>query len=188
MKSGLRNVAQWSLFPLLLGSSVVITCELLRAGVAVPLAVFGVLVPFSGLIHLLERGLPYRPAWKHPDANVRTDLPLEKAVMMLPEVLPFIILGAGREVTALFFVANGIIGLLQHCNVDLRLGWLNYVFSMVEPHRWHHTREIAQSNTNYGSNLSIWDVVFGTFYLPRNEKAERWACSIRTTRKATRPS
>jgi len=44
------------------------------------------------------------------------------------------------------------------------------VFSMAEGHRWHHSRTTAEANNNYGSNLIVWDLVFGTFYLPRDRE------------------
>jgi sterol desaturase/sphingolipid hydroxylase (fatty acid hydroxylase superfamily) len=33
-------------------------------------------------------------------------------------------------------------------------------------HRWHHTPEAVGCNSNYGEALAIWDVLFGTLYLP----------------------
>jgi sterol desaturase/sphingolipid hydroxylase (fatty acid hydroxylase superfamily) len=29
---------------------------------------------------------------------------------------------------------------------------------------------LVEANSNYGSNLTVWDVVFGTFFLPRNRE------------------
>jgi sterol desaturase/sphingolipid hydroxylase (fatty acid hydroxylase superfamily) len=52
----------------------------------------------------------------------------------------------------------------------VRLGALNRIFSMAEPHRWHHSRSLLEANTNYGSNLTVWDVVFGTFFLPHDRE------------------
>jgi sterol desaturase/sphingolipid hydroxylase (fatty acid hydroxylase superfamily) len=54
--------------------------------------------------------------------------------------------------------------------VRVRLGPLNYLFSMAELHRWHHARDLHEANTNYGSNLIVWDLVFGTFYWPRDRQ------------------
>ena len=50
------------------------------------------------------------------------------------------------------------------------LGPLNYLFSMAELHRWHHAKNLRESNTNYGSNLIVWDLVFGTFFWPRDRE------------------
>jgi sterol desaturase/sphingolipid hydroxylase (fatty acid hydroxylase superfamily) len=58
-------------------------------------------------------------------------------------------------------------GFFQHSNVDTKLGWLNYIISGPELHRWHHSRIIRESNTNYGNNVIVWDILFGTFFLPK---------------------
>jgi sterol desaturase/sphingolipid hydroxylase (fatty acid hydroxylase superfamily) len=80
--------------------------------------------------------------------------------------VPLIALGCPAPVFALYAMFDVVLGLLQHSNVDVRLGPLNRIFSMAEPHRWHHSRVLREANSNYGSNLSVWDVVFGTFHLP----------------------
>lgn len=85
--------------------------------------------------------------------------------------LPLAMLGCPAAVLALAAMLDTVLGLLQHSNVDLRLGALNRVFSLAEPHRWHHSRTLAEADTNYGSNLSVWDVVFGTFFLPAGRAA-----------------
>jgi sterol desaturase/sphingolipid hydroxylase (fatty acid hydroxylase superfamily) len=41
---------------------------------------------------------------------------------------------------------------------------------MAELHRWHHSRTERESNTNYGSNLILWDIVFGTRFLPADRE------------------
>jgi sterol desaturase/sphingolipid hydroxylase (fatty acid hydroxylase superfamily) len=72
-------------------------------------------------------------------------------------------------VLALYFVFYAINGFFQHCNIELKLGPLNYIVSGPELHRWHHSVVIGESNKNYGNNLIIWDLVFGTWYLPKTE-------------------
>jgi sterol desaturase/sphingolipid hydroxylase (fatty acid hydroxylase superfamily) len=37
---------------------------------------------------------------------------------------------------------------------------------MAELHRWHHSKNVAEANRNYGGNLILWDVLFGTRFLP----------------------
>lgn len=96
--------------------------------------------------------------------------PVDRVISNLPEMLPFVVLGTNAETLALFFTYNAIVGLLQHCNIDLRLGPLNYVFSLAELHRWHHSKVINESDTNFGSNLIVWDLVFGTYFHPRDRE------------------
>ena len=58
-------------------------------------------------------------------------------------------------------------GMYQHCNVDVKLGPLNYIFSMAELHRWHHSLTLEEANSNYGNNIIFWDLVFGTMFWPK---------------------
>jgi ornithine lipid hydroxylase len=96
--------------------------------------------------------------------------PLDNVVMYGFQVTPLILLGVGEEVLVGFTVWSLVHGFFQHANIDLRLGPLNYVFSMAELHRWHHSRDVEEANHNYGSNLIVWDLVFGSFYWPRERR------------------
>lgn len=98
--------------------------------------------------------------------------PVEKLLFQLPEVAPFILLGTNVECIAMYFTFNGIHGLLQHSNVHIKAGWLNTIFSMTELHRWHHSQKPEESDNNYGNNLIIWDLVFGTYLNPKAQKVD----------------
>jgi sterol desaturase/sphingolipid hydroxylase (fatty acid hydroxylase superfamily) len=61
----------------------------------------------------------------------------------------------------------------SHCNVKVNFGRLNYILINPETHYWHHAKNIpGRYGVNYASILNIWDVIFGTFYLPENKKPE----------------
>lgn len=79
---------------------------------------------------------------------------------------PLLLLGAPMEVIQWLSAITAFIGLLTHCNVDMKLGVLNYIFSTPELHRWHHSKDLAEGNRNYGENIILWDQVFGTFTNP----------------------
>jgi ornithine lipid hydroxylase len=102
--------------------------------------------------------------------NVGRFHPVEKAAQFFLDALPFILAGVGPEVLALYFVFYAVNGFFQHCNIRLRFGWLNYLISSAELHRWHHSRFIHESNSNYGNNVIIWDWLFGTRFLPGDRK------------------
>ena len=102
--------------------------------------------------------------------NVGRFHPVEKALQYVLDTLPFVLLGVGAEVVALYFVFYAMNGFFQHSNVDVRYGFLNYVVSGPELHRWHHSKLIEESNRNYGNNLIVWDIVFGTWFLPRHAR------------------
>ena len=105
--------------------------------------------------------------------NVGRFHPLEKSIQFVFDALPFIMLGITENVLALYFIFYSINGFFQHCNIKIHLGPLNYVVSGPELHRWHHSKIIKDSNNNYGNNLIIWDLLFGTWYLPKSEEVEQ---------------
>ncbi len=84
--------------------------------------------------------------------------------------LTLVALGAGIEILVLFNLVSGIHGYFQHSNLQLRLGPLNYFFSMAELHRWHHSPILEEANHNYGQNVIVWDLVFGSFFLPKDRE------------------
>jgi sterol desaturase/sphingolipid hydroxylase (fatty acid hydroxylase superfamily) len=96
--------------------------------------------------------------------------PLDIAIDTSVGLVPLVLLGAPTEVQALFALFTAVFGYLQHSNVAVSLGPLNYLFSMAELHRWHHAKDAREANTNYGSNLILWDLVFGSFFWPRDRE------------------
>lgn len=105
--------------------------------------------------------------------NVGRFHPFDKGLQFLFDALPFIIIGIKPEVLALYFVFYAVNGFFQHCNIELKFGFLNYIISSAEVHRWHHSRASSESNSNYGNNIIIWDILFGTFFFPNNRLVEQ---------------
>jgi sterol desaturase/sphingolipid hydroxylase (fatty acid hydroxylase superfamily) len=96
--------------------------------------------------------------------------PLEKALQMVLDSLPFLLMQVDAKVLALYYIAYATNGFFQHCNIRLRYGLLNYIVGSAETHRWHHSRVPRESNANYGNTVIIWDLVFGTWFLPRERE------------------
>ena len=78
--------------------------------------------------------------------------------------LQFEFAGAPKDVVLWFASITAYIGFLTHANIRVRCGWLNYVFNTPTLHRWHHSKDLREWNKNYGENLMLWDLVFGTYY------------------------
>ncbi len=98
--------------------------------------------------------------------------PIEEVAQFLLDALPFILLGVSEYVLAFYFVFYAINGFFQHSNIRLKFGVLSYLISTAELHRWHHSRLEKESNSNYGNNTIIWDLIFGTRYLPKDRNIE----------------
>ena len=123
-----------------------------------------------------ERALLFRLHATHHSAprlywlNSTRFQPLDNILMYAFQVAPLMLMGAPEPILVGFTVWSLVHGFFQHANIDVRLGPLNYLFSMAELHRWHHSRKIEEANHNYGSNCIIWDLVFGSFYWPRERR------------------
>ncbi len=80
--------------------------------------------------------------------------------------IPLYLLGAPLPVFLWIGAVTAFIGLLTHCNIDVRTGPLDWILSTPRLHRWHHSKLLAEGNTNYGENLVIWDQILGTYHNP----------------------
>ncbi len=101
----------------------------------------------------------------HPVNDVLSRL-AQVAVLML----------AGFPLTALavyipFLTLNAI---FLHANVSWDYGPLRYVISSPRFHRWHHTSQAEGQDRNFAGLLPLWDLLFGTFYMPEGRQPERF--------------
>jgi sterol desaturase/sphingolipid hydroxylase (fatty acid hydroxylase superfamily) len=116
-------------------------------------------------IHATHHSVP-RLYW----LNAARFHPLDIGLDTLLGAFPLAMVGCPESVMALFFVVATIHGFFQHANLQIRCGPLNWIFSMAELHRWHHSPVAVQANHNYGQNLIVWDIVFGTRWLPSDRE------------------
>jgi sterol desaturase/sphingolipid hydroxylase (fatty acid hydroxylase superfamily) len=124
-------------------------------------------VPWLWRLHATHHS-PERLYW----LNATRAHPLEHVFRSCFSMLPLALAGASAELLALQAISDAVIGLFQHANVDIRLGPLNYVFSAAPVHRWHHSRSRDEADHNYGDNFIFWDLVFGTYFRPREREVE----------------
>ena len=118
----------------------------------------------------------YTPLWRLHEVHHSPDIlytlnvgrfhPLEKVLQFGCDGLPFLLLGVAPEVIAGYFLLYAVNGFFQHSNLRLRYGWLNYVVGSAETHRWHHARDPRTASCNFGNTTLVWDLLFGTWYLP----------------------
>jgi sterol desaturase/sphingolipid hydroxylase (fatty acid hydroxylase superfamily) len=80
-------------------------------------------------------------------------------------------LGLDGHAIVIIAVVRGTVAVLQHANVALRLGPLSWVLSTPDLHEFHHSADVGQASSNFGSTLIVWDVLFGTRRLPPGRPA-----------------
>ncbi len=82
-------------------------------------------------------------------------------VLLLAGISPNVMLWVGP-----FTIASSA---FVHANLNWTLGPFKYVIAGPVFHRWHHTALNRGGNRNFAGTLPIWDLLFGTFYMPENE-------------------
>lgn len=96
--------------------------------------------------------------------------PLEGLVSSILWAIPFAFIKAPAEIVFVTNLLGRTIGRFQHTNMDLILGPFDYIFSSPKNHRYHHSKSHVIGHTNYGGDVIFWDILFGTFYLPKGEE------------------
>jgi len=123
-------------------------------------------VPWLWRLHAIHHSAP-RVYW----LNALRMHPLDALLSSLAFAVP-VLLGAGPEPLAVASVLFGVHALLQHANVQLEVGPLNWIFSSPDLHRWHHSPLRSESEGNYGGALICWDLLFRTRLAPARPPPE----------------
>ena len=84
--------------------------------------------------------------------------------------IPLSFVKAPIEIVFVAGIMSNTISRFQHTNMDLILGPFDYIFSTPKNHRYHHSKKIEEGNSNYGGDVIFWDLLFGTFYLPKGKQ------------------
>jgi sterol desaturase/sphingolipid hydroxylase (fatty acid hydroxylase superfamily) len=85
--------------------------------------------------------------------------------------LAMLVAGAGYELIVFHNVFAGITGLLNHSNADLQCGVFDRFLNSPGHHRAHHSVGLPGSRSNYGSFFNFADRLFGTRYLPEDQRS-----------------
>ncbi|MBB6056093.1 sterol desaturase family protein [Tolumonas osonensis] len=78
-------------------------------------------------------------------------------------------------VSYLTFIFNALAANLRHSHIWLSFGpKIEHIINSPAQHQIHHSRDPRHFNRNFGTNLSLWDWMFGTLYVttPQPEHLE----------------
>lgn len=109
---------------------------------------------FHAVHHCSERMYGFNGLVKHP---------IHQFVEGGCGLLPLVLLGIPFEVTVALVFSTSIQLLLQHSNVDYRIGVLKYVLALNQAHRFHHQKWAGIGDVNFGLFTTFWDHLLGTF-------------------------
>jgi sterol desaturase/sphingolipid hydroxylase (fatty acid hydroxylase superfamily) len=100
--------------------------------------------------------------------------PVNDAGTRLIQVLPLMLLGFSpiAVMGVLPFLALYVIFL--HSNISWTFGPFRYVLVSPAYHRWHHAKDDDAVDVNFAGIFPIWDLLFGTFYMPRDRLPKQY--------------
>jgi len=108
---------------------------------------------FHAVHHSVKRMYGFNGLMKHP---------LHQALETLGGTCPLILMGIPLDIAALLAFAITIQLLLQHSNVDVKIGPIRYVLALSPVHRFHHIKWPIEGDVNFGLFTTIWDRLLGT--------------------------
>lgn len=82
---------------------------------------------------------------------------------VLSSLVLYVLVGVNAEGATLAVLLSGLAELFYHWNVTTPY-WLGFIFQRPESHCVHHQQGLHKYNY---SDLPLWDMLFGTFYNPR---------------------
>jgi sterol desaturase/sphingolipid hydroxylase (fatty acid hydroxylase superfamily) len=100
--------------------------------------------------------------------------PIGEIIGRLAIMLPLLAMGFAPMAVAWVAPVIGVFGLLLHANLDWDWGPLRTVIASPRFHRWHHTSEADALDKNFAGLFPVWDIVFGTYFMPRDRVPERF--------------
>lgn len=136
-------------------------------------AMFGVfLVEFIGYwVHRLQHRFMFfwrthathHHITKMSVARANRTHPLEFLLLNLGTVIVLALFGASSEVAGIILVFRLMSVHFVHANLPLVSGVYGWLFTTPDWHQLHHSCNKAESDTNFGCTVILWDRLFGTF-------------------------
>jgi sterol desaturase/sphingolipid hydroxylase (fatty acid hydroxylase superfamily) len=84
---------------------------------------------------------------------------------------PLVVLGVDTSVLLPIAVVSTLIGHLNHSNLKWDYGPLRFLVNSPKMHIWHHDEVMHyKGGQNFGIVLSVFDWVFNTAYMPKDEE------------------
>jgi sterol desaturase/sphingolipid hydroxylase (fatty acid hydroxylase superfamily) len=98
--------------------------------------------------------------------------PVNDVVPAVLTVPPLIAAGYNPAAVAAFLPFLTAYAIMLHANLSWDYGPFRYVVASPAFHRWHHTKAEEGQDKNFAGLFPVWDLLFGTFYMPRGRQAD----------------
>jgi sterol desaturase/sphingolipid hydroxylase (fatty acid hydroxylase superfamily) len=112
-------------------------------------------------IHHSSEDLDWISAARFHPVNIFLGTVLVDVALLLAGISPNVMLWVGP-----FTIATSA---MVHANLNWTFGPFKYVLASPVFHRWHHTAADRGGSSNFAGTFPIWDLMFGTYYMPEHE-------------------
>ncbi len=89
-------------------------------------------------------------------------------------LIPMTLLGFSAEAINIYLPILALQSVFIHCNVNYPIGFLRKLIATPQFHHWHHTGDIEHRDRNFSVTFPIFDLLFATYYCPKNEWPEQY--------------
>jgi sterol desaturase/sphingolipid hydroxylase (fatty acid hydroxylase superfamily) len=89
-------------------------------------------------------------------------------------MVPLYAFGASKEALDIYVAIAAFQAVYIHSNLHFPLGKINNLFVDNRFHHWHHSSQKEAIDKNYCAHLPVWDLVFRTYYKPRESWPEKY--------------
>jgi sterol desaturase/sphingolipid hydroxylase (fatty acid hydroxylase superfamily) len=103
--------------------------------------------------------------------------PLDQIVTKALIIVPLYMLGYSKATLGAYIGLATVHAVFIHANVRIRFGPLRWLIGSPEFHHWHHSADPEAHNKNFAGELPLLDLLFGTFYLPKDRMPQRYGVS-----------
>ena len=122
-------------------------------------------------VHHSSEDLDWISAARFHPVNIFLGSVATDVVLLLAGISPNVLVFLGP-----FTIAHSA---FVHANLKWTLGPFKYVIAGPVFHRWHHTMAERGGEKNFASTFPVLDLMFGTFYMPRNELPDAYGIADR---------
>lgn len=123
-------------------------------------------------VHHSSEDLDWISAARFHPVNIFLGTVLVDVGLLLAGISPNVMLWVGPFTTAT--------SAFVHANLNWTLGPFKYVLAGPVFHRWHHTAADRGGSSNFAGTFPVWDLMFGTWYMPEGKLPDAYGIDDRT--------
>ena len=131
-----------------------------------------------------HRAFHRRPLWKFHAVHHSSEQldwlssvrlhPVNDVLSRISQVVVLMLLGFPLTALAAYVPFLTLYAIMLHANVSWDYGPLRRVIASPRFHRWHHTSQEEGRDRNFAGLLPLWDVLFGTYYMPAGKQPQHF--------------